>query len=128
MTTKSFHTKKRRSGRIIIELPIHISGTDVNGKGFSVLTHTLILSRHGAKILLEKALIEGQEIIISSPGNQKEAEARVVRLFAKEPEGYSYGIEFLGQESNYWDISFLLLPLTHSPSVQIKAYSIDAAS
>ncbi len=110
MTSKSFHTQKRHSGRIVIELPIQISGTDVKGRGFSVLTHTLMLSRHGAKILLEKALVEGQEINISCPGNQKEAEARVVGLFAKEPEGYSYGIEFLGQESNYWDISFPLGP------------------
>ncbi len=110
MTTKSFHIEKRRSGRIVIELPIQISGTDVNGIGFSVLTQTLMLSRYGAKILLEKALVEGQEINISCPGNQKEAEARVVGLFAKESEGYSYGIEFLGQESNYWDISFPLGP------------------
>ncbi len=110
MTTKSFHIEKRRSGRIVIELPIQISGIDLNGRDFIVLTHTLILSRHGAKILLDQALVEDQEINIYSPGNQKEAEARVVGLFAKESEGYSYGIEFLGQESNYWDISFPLGP------------------
>ncbi len=103
---KPHYAIRRRSSRIGVELPIQISGTDSNGRGFAVQTQTQLLSRHGAKISLQEGLVPDQEIIIHCPALKKDAEARVVALFRKESGGYVYGIEFLDPKADFWNVPF----------------------
>ena len=115
MVTKNAKTGHRRSGRIEQQLPIQVSGIDVMGRDFTVPTHTLILSRYGAEILLRNELVPDQEISITLLGNAQDWDARVVGLFSKGPEGYAYGIEFLFQDSNFWGIPFPPAPGAAEP-------------
>lgn len=96
----------RRSDRITLELPIQVSGTDGMGKGFMQDTRTLVLSRHGAKIVLRCKLVPEQELNIRSHRTGKEADVRVVGQIGGGPEGYFYGVEFLDPGVNLWDIEF----------------------
>ncbi len=98
--------EKRRSRRVPEEFPIQVAGTDAKGKGFVAVSRTLLLSRHGAKILLENQLAPEQEINVYCPWTRQAGDARVVGLFDKQREGYSYGIEFLDQEVNLWGMAF----------------------
>ena len=106
MVAKNAKTAQRRSGRIARQLPIQVSGIDVMGHDFTVPTHTLVLSRYGAEIILKAELVPDQEISITLLGNAQDWDARVVGLFTKGPEGYAYGIEFLFQDANFWGITF----------------------
>ena len=106
MKKQSSHIESRSSGRIVEELPIHVSGTDVRGKDFIVRTRTLVLSRYGAKIVLKRELARKQALRIYCPRTQKEGSARVVGILNSELEEYSYGIEFLGQDFDFWNIPF----------------------
>jgi hypothetical protein len=65
-----------------------------------------VLSRYGAKILLMPELIPEQEVTVYCPETRKDRDARVVGLLTKELEGFTYGIEFLDQEVNFWDVAF----------------------
>src|SRR5438105_428879 len=91
MSVKTAKAGQRRSGRIKRELPIQVSGIDARGRDFTAPTHTRMLSRHGAEILLKNQLIPDQEISITLLGNSQDWDARVVGLFSKEPQGFAYG-------------------------------------
>jgi hypothetical protein len=66
----------------------------------------LVLSRHGANIVLGRKLVPDQEVSIFCKSTGKESVARVVGQMGKTPEGYLYGVELLDPEVNLWDIEF----------------------
>jgi len=96
----------RRSDRIALELPTQVSGTDCMGDAFVEETRTLLLSRHGAKILLERKLVPDQEVAVLCKSTGRESAARVVGQIGRSREGFFYGIEFLDSDVNLWDIEF----------------------
>jgi hypothetical protein len=96
----------RRSDRISLEIPIQVSGSDGEARSFVDDTHTVLVSRHGAKILRWRKLVPEQEITVGCPGTGKEATAKVVGQLGEEGGKYAYGIAFLDAEVNPWDIEF----------------------
>ena len=96
----------RRSDRIALGLRIRVSGTSGMSREFTFSTRTLLLSRHGARILLDHALVPYSTLSVGCLETNKEADARLVGLMGEEPEGPSYGIEFLDTDVNLWNITF----------------------
>jgi len=97
----------RRSSRIPKELAILLTGSDMDGKGFSEMTRTVLLSRHGAGILSTFKLSAEQEIIIRYLDTNKEAVVRVVGGIGSEGETYTYGVAFVDQGNiDFWGIDF----------------------
>ncbi len=76
------------------------------GSGFVEQTHTLLLGRHGAKILLRRKLVPEQEINIRCLKTGRETDARVVGQTGGDEEVFSYGIELLDPNIDLWDIQF----------------------
>ncbi len=97
---------KRRSDRVILELPIVVSGTDCLGEAFLEQTRTLILTRHGAKILLNRKLVPDQEVSIRCHETGRECDARVVGQIGGTENEFHYGIELLDLNANLWGIEF----------------------
>jgi hypothetical protein len=96
----------RRSDRIYLRLPIQVTGTDCNNFAFADHSQTLVLSAHGALILLKRALAPEQELTLRFPATQKEAGVRVVGQIGEIEEGVCYGVEFLDPTINLWEIEF----------------------
>jgi hypothetical protein len=103
----------RRSDRIFLELDIQITGYEISGREFYERTQTLVLSRHGAKILSQRTLVPQQELIVRCLKTGKEAVASVVGTIGETSEGFYYGIAFLDPEFDMWDIDFPPLPVAH---------------
>ena len=97
---------RRRSVRVYRELAIRVSGTDGKGQMFVEETCTLVLSQHGAKILLTRTLLPDQEISVRCLERGKELLARVVGRIGGDEEGSYYGIELLEPEADIWGIEF----------------------
>jgi len=97
---------RRRSDRVSYETAIRVFGTDVGGKGFIEEGRTVVLSHHGAAIILKRKLGPQQVIIIRSSETGKEADARVVGQIGRKPAGYVFGVAFLDATVNLWDIDF----------------------
>jgi len=89
----------RRSDRVPVELPIVVTGTDAMGAGFLEQTRTIMVGRHGAKILLSRKLAPEQEINIRCLKTARESDARIVGQLGSEGESYYYGVELLEVES-----------------------------
>jgi hypothetical protein len=96
----------RRSDRISLELPLQLSGTDCSGEGYIEETHSVLLSRHGAKLVLNRKLTPDQELTVRCLATGRAADARVVGQFGRGPDGYFYGVEFLDLSANPWNIEF----------------------
>lgn len=96
----------RRTDRISINLPIQVSGLDANGKGFSDHTRTLVVSRHGAAILLKRVLVPEQELKLHCTATRKETHVRVVSQTGSSTEGYQYGVEILNPMVDLWELIF----------------------
>jgi hypothetical protein len=97
----------RRSSRIPKEVAILLTGSDMDGKGFSEMTKTVLLSRHGAGIISTYKLSAEQEIIIRYLDTNKEALVRVVGRIGSEGEIYTYGVAFVDHSNiDFWDVDF----------------------
>ncbi len=97
----------RRSSRIPKELVILLTGSDMDGKGFSEMTKTVLLSRHGAGIISTYKLSAEQEIIVRYLDTNKEALVRVVGRIGSEGEIYTYGVAFVDPgTTDFWGIDF----------------------
>src|ERR1700688_4515934 len=97
----------RRSSRIPKELAILLTGSDMDGKGFSEMTKTVLLSRHGAGFITTYKFSAEQEIIVRYLDTNKEALVRVVGRIGSEGEIYTYGVAFVDPgTTDFWGIDF----------------------
>ena len=95
----------RRSTRISIAIPITISGKDANGRAFKENTRTIILNKHGAKIVTVHQLALGAEVLLENRALGRAAQTTVAwlgdRPSAREPA--EVGIQLVEAE-NIWGI------------------------
>ena len=97
---------RNASEHVEIQIPVEVAGIDCLGVQFFDRTHTLMVSRHGGKIALERMVAPEQEITIRCPSSGLEADARVLGQTGKIGEKYSYIVKFLDENSHIWDITF----------------------
>jgi hypothetical protein len=65
---------QRRSQRILLSVPIIISGTRSNHAPFSERTSTLIVKAHGALIQLRERVLVGEKVRMKHFGDQRGAD------------------------------------------------------
>jgi hypothetical protein len=70
----------RGSERIPFAVPITISGRDASGYEFTELSHTKVISRHGALIATSRKLAPGSRIRIENRSLSRWTIAQVIRL------------------------------------------------
>jgi PilZ domain len=99
-------TERRRSDRVSLFSAIRVRGSDAAGEAFSVEARTVLVTLHGAAIIINRELTANQQINVRCYGMDTEAEARVVGRIEKHPEGFLYGVQFLDPTINPWNIKF----------------------
>jgi PilZ domain len=99
-------SNKRRSDRIVVQLPIIISGVDVLGENFADPARTVVIARYGAKIQCHRKLSPELEISIRCLMTDDESEARIVGTMSESEEGIFYGVELLHPELDLWGVEF----------------------
>jgi len=97
--------KGRRSTRLCISIPIVISGKDADRKDFQENSHTLVVNKHGAKIVTAQTLSMGTEVFVENRALGTVAKANVVWLGEKRDAGNEVGLQLVEAE-NIWGIEF----------------------
>lgn len=99
-------TGRRRSMRVLLSVPILVSGKTVQKQDFAEETRTLVVNAHGALISLKTVLVAGQKVTLEHKASQERLECRVV--YASKPQGgwAQAGIEFLAPSPFFWHIDF----------------------
>lgn len=97
----------RRSDRVAVEIPIVVTGACGARTAVRVEGRTVVVSRHGAKVMLRCRLDVDQRISIRCAATGAEAEARVVGEAGQSADGaLCYGIEFAQDQRGFWGIEF----------------------
>jgi hypothetical protein len=76
------------------------------GRAFSERTHTVMLSLHGAGILSTQRFVPEQELILRIEESNRAAEVRVVGKIATDEEQHIYGVAFLDENLDFWQVEF----------------------
>lgn len=114
--TASF--EKRRSDRVSMAVQFDVSGIDPFGHRFSERAVTERVSRHGASIVLARALAPEQIVTFRRQSPPLETEARIIGQVGICPTGHIYGITFV-RESNFWGIRFAPLAPTENSLLRL---------
>jgi hypothetical protein len=98
---------KRRTERVLLRIPIEISGQDVKERSFREKTHTLVINRDGARVALRANVRPGTLVTVKNVQTAIAARFRIVgpstRSLGETPE---WGVECLEHGLDFWGISF----------------------
>jgi hypothetical protein len=81
--------------RVLLSVPIHVSGKDRKDRQFEEETRTLVVNAHGALISLAAAVIAGQQITVANHATEQTRDCRVVYLGSAASGKIQMGIEFV---------------------------------
>jgi hypothetical protein len=98
--------QQRRSQRILLSVPILVSGQHPNGSSFSERTKTLVVNAHGALIQLRTPVLTGEGIRIKNLATNEELACTVVDINHGSTEIPEIGIAFAKPSPSFWRVSF----------------------
>ena len=65
-----------------------------------------MLSLHGTGVISTRKLLAGQELVLRSLETGREAEIRVVGEIAASEGKHAYGVEFVDEGLDFWQMEF----------------------
>jgi hypothetical protein len=97
---------RRRSMRVLLSVPILVSGKTADGKDFKEDARTLVVNAHGALVALDADLATDQEIEVANKATRKSVTCRVVHVGNAQSGKAQMGIEFVKPLPSFWQIDF----------------------
>jgi hypothetical protein len=98
--------QQRRSQRILLTVPIVVSGQRPDGSPFSERTQTQIVNAHGALIQLRERVLMNQTLRIKNIATNGEVSCTVVDLNQGSSEVREVGISFSEPAPSFWRVAF----------------------
>jgi len=96
---------RRRSQRVLVAVPVRVSGHIGAGLPFEEDTHTRAISAHGALLLLSSQVHRGQRLTLSNV-QTKAALDCVVAHVDRRRNSPQVGVEFLLPNPLFWHVAF----------------------
>lgn len=97
---------QRRSQRILLAVPIQISGERANGAPFVEATRTVVVNAHGALIHLREAVLAGQKLRMKNLGTNEELLCKVIDINPGRLAIPEIGVAFTEPCPRFWRVSF----------------------
>jgi hypothetical protein len=97
---------RRRSQRVLMQVPVRIRGTDAQGKTIEEETETLAINAHGALVLLLARFTSGSKVLLQHKRTQEEQECHVVFLGPVRSGKAEIGLEFSSPHPTFWRVAF----------------------
>lgn len=97
---------RRRSQRVLMKIPVRVSGQAGAGLLFEEETHTLAISAHGALIVVAAPVYRGQRFTMSNVQTKAALECVVVHVDRFPGEQTQVGVEFTLPNPTFWRVSF----------------------
>ena len=101
-----FDAGHRRSMRVLLSVPILVTGKTAKGADFQEETRTLVVNAHGALISLAAGVATSQKITVTNPATQQTSECRIAYVGASTAGKSQMGIEFVTPCPSFWQIDF----------------------
>ena len=97
---------RRRSQRVLMQVPVRIHGKHSQGNPFDEETETLAINAHGALVLVNARLISGAKVMMQHKRTQEEQECHVVFLGPVRAGRAEIGLEFSEPHPTFWRVAF----------------------
>jgi len=97
---------RRRSMRVLLSVPIHVSGKTTAEQDFVEETRTSVVNAHGALIALAAHVAAGQEITITNKATHQSLQCGIVYLGTSQGGKTQMGIEFVKPSPSFWQVDF----------------------
>ena len=97
---------RRRSQRVIMKIPVRVSGQAGATSFFEEDTHTLAISAHGALIAVAGPVYRGQRFSLSNVQTNAALECIVVHVDRVPGEQIQVGVEFMLPNPTFWRVAF----------------------
>src|SRR5216683_242359 len=97
---------RRRSQRVLMTIPVRVSGQNVLGSPFEEETQTLAISAHGALILVSAQVYRGQRLTLSNVQTKAALECVVAHIDKRRGEHPQVGVEFALPNPMFWHVAF----------------------
>ena len=110
--------EKRRSTRLLVTVPVTLSGKNARGESFREETHTISINRHGASLATWQALTPGTEVLVENPPRGLAVRGKVVSFSEKAAPSmpHQIGVE-LADAKNIWGIQYPPLDWRRAPVI-----------
>jgi hypothetical protein len=96
----------RRSTRVLLNLPILVTGKTSDGQVFTADAHTLVVNAHGALISVPEQVTLGKQITVDNKSTGESRECGIVYVGTARGGRVQMGIEFLRPSPSFWQIDF----------------------
>ncbi|HUJ83548.1 MAG TPA: hypothetical protein VLW83_16800 [Candidatus Acidoferrales bacterium] len=96
---------QRRSQRVLMDLPVIVSGEFPDHQAFQEETFTVTVSAHGALMMLATKVKLGQRLIVTNPANQDKREGRVAYLGSPHAGLSQVAVEFAQPSPEFWPVN-----------------------
>jgi hypothetical protein len=97
---------RRRSERVVLQVPVVVSGEMPDGKRVLQEARTMVVNAHGGLLDVATEVAAGQRILLSNPKTQMAEGCRVVRVEKSLNGHYSVAFEFERPAPRFWPIVF----------------------
>ncbi|HEX2710940.1 MAG TPA: hypothetical protein VHM88_01775 [Candidatus Acidoferrales bacterium] len=95
----------RRSQRLLLDVPVIIRGESAREQSFQEETFTIVVSAHGALVVLAAKVVLGQRLLLTNPKTGDEREGRVASLGSPYGGLTQVGIAFTRPAPEFWPLS-----------------------
>src|SRR4030088_880073 len=97
---------RRRSQRVLMTMPVRISGQTGVGLRFEEETQTRAISAHGALILVSTQVYRGQRLTLSNVQAKAALECVVAHIDRHRSDHPQVGVEFMLPNPMFWHVAF----------------------
>jgi hypothetical protein len=97
---------RRRSQRVLMKIPVRVSGKTGIGLPFEEDAHTEAISAHGALLLISMQVYRGQRLSLSNMQTKAALECVVAHIAKRQGEAPQVGVEFALPNPMFWHVAF----------------------
>ena len=98
--------ERRRTVRVMLTVPLRVSGKTEIGEKFSVRAMSHTVSLHGASVELEQGVVLGEILQLENEITREKVEGKVVSIRRGRDGKRFVAIEFTEREPNFWHMAF----------------------
>lgn len=102
----ALEASRRRSMRVLLSVPIRVTGKTMSNEDFEEQTRTLVVNAHGALISLQAPVGANQQISVENKATNQSRQCRVVHIGTQAAGKIQVGIEFVKPSGSFWQIDF----------------------
>lgn len=97
---------RRRSQRVLMQVPVRLRGKDSQGQDFEEFAETLAINAHGGLVLLTARVTSGSLVVMRHNKTEEEQECKVAFLGPVRGGKAEIGLEFSVPRPTFWRVAF----------------------